>query len=1586
MSEPGTFERILAEVGQALLPLREALATPAAFSALLRRLGWLADDIPPPFVDLRNGVEALYDALRSLLGDGGLNLGGSAGDGGAGASGSFSADAGKRAVGALQSLIKAIHAIADAPASAIPAALRADNFPALFPGQLLDHLVIGYLQRYHPELGFALRALGIVKARYAPATGGRPPYMHLSLDLGELPQALADPGKVLRNAYHWGEPGFDHPALLSQLDNLLRAIGADVEVETLPDTTALAVRGTPPDPLAPPAKALAAVLFERVQPTSRLAAELRLLPLPAVGEAPPGLALLPAFAGRQGFRFELGPDIAVTIRSDLDLQGGVALLVRPGRGIEMVLGFDTPGTPTHAKGGIDVRVERSGPAGQPTVLFGEAGGTRLQYRRIAGVGGVRLVGDAVDFFAEFDLEGLEFVLSPAGADGFVAAVLPKDGFTVGVDLAVGLSYRQGFYFRGTSNLELHLPAHLELGPLEIQGLTVSASPTADKLPIGLGASFRVQLGPLTAVVEQIGLTADLALRPRGDGNLGPLDVSLGFKPPKGVGLAVDAGPVKGGGYLYFDPEHGEYAGALDLEFAGLVELKAIGLITTRMPDGSDGFSLLIVITTEFGGTGIQLGYGFTLLAVGGVIGLNRGMDLRALAEGVRTGAVESVMFPKDVIANAPRILSDLRRFFPPEQGRFLIGPMAKIGWGTPTLVSISLGVIIEVPPGNIAILGVLKCVLPNKELPLLALQVNFVGALEVDKSRLWFFAELFDSHVLTMTIDGGMGLLVAWGDDPDFVLTVGGFHPSFKPPPLPFPVPKRLSVDILNRPGQLIRVSGYFALTSNTVQFGAAAELRLGFGGFGIEGHLSFDALFHFSPFAFVISISAGVSLKAFGVGVFGIDLRFELEGPAPWRAHGRGSISLLFFEISADFDITWGESHHTTLPPVAVLPLLAGEIGKTEGWQTRLPTGGVNPLVTLRRLTDTEHLVLHPLGTLFVRQRAIPLDVRLDRIGGQRPEDGRRFAVEPAADSGLVQVSVTGEKFAMAQFQDMDDAAKLSRPAYENQDAGLELTAAAGTLLSRRVVRRSARYEMHVIDSGVPAHPAAARRVVPMAARSAAPPRKYHEVSPAVFAQLLQGSSTSRSPLSQRETQLRRPFTAEETVRLADRRYVVANVRNNVRAYPPGGGLSTATFRSRTTAEDALAEWVARDGGLAGALHVIPAEEAVGAGVAPGGWTGAGAPSTPAWGADAVRLTGGRVLLAGGADARGNALAATALFDPVAGGWAAGPPLATARRLHSTTRTGDGRVLVAGGRSDAGAAAPDVPDVPDAGAVAGGVVADPGLLVTAELYDPATDAWTTTVNGLATARYGHSATALDDGRVLVAGGTDATGRTLASVELLDPATRTWHSDHPPMTDARTGHQAVLLRDGRVLVVGGALTTGGPAAALAHCELYDPGTGAWTPTGSLLTARKGHQAVLLADGRVLVTGGDPVAGPGRYDPAGLATAELYDPRTGGWTATAPLPGGRTRHRCLALRDGRVLVIGGTSGPAHRSGHRTVSVLDPARGGWTGTGGLATGRSGFAAVELADGRVLVAGGIAAAGPAAPGPDPLDLAAGAELYLP
>jgi hypothetical protein len=999
------------------------------------------------------------------------------------------------------------------------------------PRKVADLLLADLLELSKP-VASVLEIFGVLERSFHPGDlddPTRPPFEATSVHLDRLVPAVTNPVQHLQGLYGWGTPTFDAERLLSVLESAMGAAG-------------LPVMFTPGTATTPPS--LQFFAFD-LAPT-------------ADGQGLKLAVVLPG-DGAGEFDFPLSPP---TWSAHLSLSGRLPA----GTGGEIHPPLDVTlqpptGTLTAA---ASVAVKAQPP--EPFLLLGAAGGSRLEFASAELAAGVTASVDTTGGpataapTAEGEITGGKLVISGSGGDGFISTLL--SGVHLETEFGIGFTFApdSGLRFHGSGGLEIQIPVHVELGPVEMQAIYLRASLKDGTVPVELSAAFGAKLGPIQASVDRLGLLVEASF-PDGGGNLGPAELAFAFKPPTGVGLAVNAGVVKGGGFLSIDVEAGEYAGALELEFAEFLSLKAIGLITTRMPDGSTGFSLLLIITAEFPG-GLQLGYGFKLIGVGGLVGLNRGMRLGAIMEGVRTGAIESVMFPRDVIANAPRILSDLKAFFPPQEGIFLIGPMAKLGWGTPTLVSVSLGVIIEIP-GNIAILGVLKVALPTEDEAILLLQVNFAGAIEFDKQRLYFFAALFQSRVLTITIEGELGLLVAFGAQPDFVLSVGGFHPSFKPPPLPFPAPKRISLSILNTAAARIGVQGYFAITSNTVQFGARAELFFGFSAVSVEAYLSFDALFQFSPFRFVIAISAGASLKVFGVGLFSVSLDFTLAGPTPWQAKGSASISFLFFSVGVDFDETWGEERDTVLPPVDVLPLLEAELTKTESWQTRSPVGGA-PLVTLRVLDDTEAaVVLHPLGTLFVQQRFVPLDIQVDKVGSQRTADVSRSQVA-VVDSGLAKVSDAVDKFALAQFQNFSDAQKLSLPAFEPEHAGLELAPDGAAMASFRAVRRSARYEQSVIDNVGREQ----SRFVPYNAN--------------LFGHFLAGASVARSPLSQAERTLRQPFG--DAITVPGDAYVVASTRDNTADGP--------VFGSHAQARAHLDSLLADDPNRADTLHVIPAME----------------------------------------------------------------------------------------------------------------------------------------------------------------------------------------------------------------------------------------------------------------------------------------------------------------------------------------------------------------------------------------------------------
>jgi hypothetical protein len=257
------------------------------------------------------------------------------------------------------------------------------------------------------------------------------------------------------------------------------------------------------------------------------------------------------------------------------------------------------------------------------------------------------------------------------------------------------------------------------------------------------------------------------------------------------------------------------------------------------------------------------------------------------------------------------------------------------------------------------------------------------------------------------------------------------------------------------------------------------------------------------------------------------------------------------------------------------------------------------------------------------------------------------------------------------------------------------------------------------------------------------------------------------------------------------------------------------------------------------------------------------------------------------------------------------------------------------------------------------------GQFPNAELYDPASGTWTPTGSPAMLYPF-HTATLLPNGKVLVAGGGVRAITVRASAELYDPASGTWTTTGS-LAHARHDHTATLLPNGKVLVVGGWYddTAGYGGFTLASAELYDPATGTWTSTGSLATGRGGHTATLLPNGKVLVTGGENYNGKGNGARTSLASAELYDPATGTWTSTGSLATGRYYHTATLLPSGKVLVAAG--GVINSSLYlASAELYDPASETWTATGSLATARQFHTMTMLPSHKLLVAGGSNSSG--------------------
>jgi hypothetical protein len=750
-----SLEQLAHEVARGFGAIHAVTGAPSGPLVLVRSLGW---DLPPGVSDIGLAALDLSDLVEKVVD---LDVDLSSGTSG------IAVDAKYADVFlALQDAITHLAAIGRGLSATGDYISKTHIDTELLP-RLTSMLLTSRLAATSPLALLLLQVSGVVTVDTFPADPSIYQVAHARpvIHWDALGRMFTDPVGQISTRYGWGTADFEGNALVANLGALVELLGAPVRLRVLPQRVEEQLTGGPvPDAAANPATQLIAS-FLRGHEATGLDVGLSLYPLRPTtpGGTDAGLGLSPFIHGATDLTFPLSDNVSLEFQTTFALDSGLALQARPGQPVSAKAGLTgSGGIVDSATGKALIILTYAGSDGAHVRLLSLPGGGFLEADSVSLGGGVDVAHGALSPSFAAGLRGGHAVLKFDGADSFLASLLPSGGVEAHFDIGVRWTGGEGFSFEGSASAGVDLPVHLSIAGFSIDWLHLGLGASSTGLPIEVSISGAGSLGPLSAAVERIGVAATVAFH---DGNLGPVDLTFGFKSPTGVGLALDAGIISGGGFLSIDTDRGQYAGALQLVFADFLTLTAIGIINTKMPDGSAGFSLLIIITADFG-SGIQLGFGFTLLAVGGLVGLNRGMLFQPIMDGVRSGAIDSIMFPQNVIANAPRIISDLQAIFPPQQGRFLIGPMAKLGWGEPTLVSLSLGVIIEIPPGDIAILGKLKVALPAEEIAILVLQVNFAGALEFDKQRLYFFASLYDSHILFITIEGELGLLFAWGATP----------------------------------------------------------------------------------------------------------------------------------------------------------------------------------------------------------------------------------------------------------------------------------------------------------------------------------------------------------------------------------------------------------------------------------------------------------------------------------------------------------------------------------------------------------------------------------------------------------------------------------------------------------------------------------------------------------------------------------------------------------------------------------------------------------------------------------------------------
>lgn len=688
------------------------------------------------------------------------------------------------------------------------------------------------------------------------------------------------------------------------------------------------------------------------------------------------------------------------------------------------------------------------------VALGGFGSAALQIKEIGAAIqiAVKAAGKAIEPRFDIFLRGGEVKL--AITDKLLKEVLSGD-VKVDFDLEAQIDAKGKLHMKDGTGLRVSLPVpKIPSGPLKLQLIHLGIEPIGgkfDKIDAELSASFGIELGPFKGSVDRLG--AIVKLRDLFDGSP---SVEFGLKPPNGAGLSLDAGVVKGGGYIYLDPERGEYAGVLELTMMA-IGIKAIAILNTKVPDA--GWSLLLLIFGNF--PPIQLSFGFTLTGIGGLIGLQHTTSTDALSKGLASGALDAILFPANPVGDAPQIINTLRTIFPTKRGGFIIGPMVEVGWGTPNLVTIRAGVLIEA--SKIVIVGQAIIQLPplvSKDLAILRLQIDFVGYIIFDPFKLGFDGKLRDSRVLFITLTGSFAFRASFGAKPSFLLSAGGFHPRFKDIPEDVPPMDRVgagfSIGIVG-----VKFEGYFAVTSATIQAGSELRVWADVGIASFEGGFGYDVIVYLEPrFYFEADMRIWAKLNILG---FTLGARIEglLSGPGAWRAAGLATVDLGFFgEHSVDFDERWGSVPDTPRPTEDVALELKKAVEKAENWSAQLPRPE-DAFVTLAKVEGLTDLMAHPRSPLTFRQKYIPLGATLKRLGTKRPLDANRFGAPALAlpgGAGGFPASAVKDHFASAQFFDVSESDRLQGPSFEQYDAGM--TVAVDSFDSGEMISETFDYE----------------------------------------------------------------------------------------------------------------------------------------------------------------------------------------------------------------------------------------------------------------------------------------------------------------------------------------------------------------------------------------------------------------------------------------------------------------------------------------------------------------------------------------------
>jgi Family of unknown function (DUF6603) len=1062
---------VLSAFADVFQPLEDSVGTGQAFSSFLAEFGWTLDPksdanaILTALGQLPSLVNALQDAADAFNA---ADSGGQSSD----VSGTIA-----KLTPAIIDLITLINNLANAtPDSTWPSPLNTQEFWQAFPLQMVDFLLYRYLQDHSPKLFACLVLIGVITEKYSiPFSATGVPYTKRNIEWDRLIPVITEPQNILKNVYGWGG-SFDVHRLM---DNLLRvALAFQLEAGMrAPSEALLNVYFDPAAPHRNDAYELAApVHWEMTEVGDALVLmmlQIGVLPIPPkdnLKAAPVGLAIYPIVSAGLSETIQITDSVSITIKGDFVSDGFIRAEIRPA-------GVDIAVDPALV-GQIDTALTINAQPPTPWIPLGHPSSSRLEIRHAHASLKAKGAPQDLEFIIEAAADDIALIIQFDEGDGFLRQILGDTPKTISLSLGITWSSKHGVQLSGQAKLEVTIPVNVTIADvIDFDSITLGAGVSASPPGVSLAVSVTggLEIGPVSATVDRVGVAAILVFAQAGQtpGNLGNVDLTWKFLPPKGLGLSIDAGPVSGGGYISFDEDKGEYAGILQLTLP-ILSITVIGLLDTILPGGKKGFSFLLIVACDF--PPIQLGYGFILTGLGGLAGINRSIVVQALQDGVHSGAVNDILFPEDPIAHAPQLISDLETIFPPTQDEYVFGPMVELGWGEPDpIITGELGIILILPnPLVIVLLGKLEVSLPEPDSPVVDLRMEIAGSIDFTGKLFEIDTTLRDSHVLAFSIEGDTSFRLSYGATPNFAFAMGGMNPHFQPPPK-FPILKRLSISLSTGDNPRLALDTYLAVTPNTIQVGAKAELNVKYGDFKAAGDLGFDALFHFSPFSFEIDVEADIAVNGPAGFSASVHLDAELTGMDPFRCQGTLVIDFIG-KHKFPIDIPLGQ-------PVTQAPTplpdpwtqLKADIGLPGNWSASVPQTNQRAVVLAMPKAASGQTFVDPAGSLTLQQKTAPFDRALTKFGAAALTTPVQFSIT-AVTAGTVSFPLPNfplqpslVPFAAAQFEQMSDAEKLSRPSFEPMNGGVSIGGDA--IAFGATLGRDYGYTTVVVDEPAPAN-----------------------------------------------------------------------------------------------------------------------------------------------------------------------------------------------------------------------------------------------------------------------------------------------------------------------------------------------------------------------------------------------------------------------------------------------------------------------------------------------------------------------------------